>query len=62
MKSFCREPVMPSWRRRQLSITELLRQARIVTDPDRLARLNVEAANRKARMESEAAPAREEPC
>jgi hypothetical protein len=53
MKRMCRETVMPGWRRRQLAIAELLRHARIVTDPVKLARLSAEIARRKARTESD---------
>ena len=46
MKQTCRE-MTSSLRRRQLTVTELLRHARIVTDPKTLARLNAEVARCK---------------
>jgi hypothetical protein len=46
MKQTCRE-MTSSLRRRQLAVTELLRHARIVTDPKMLAYLDAEVARRK---------------
>lgn len=48
MKRMCRETARPAWNRRQLAMTELLRHARVVTDPNRLACLNAKVAKRKA--------------
>jgi hypothetical protein len=48
MKRICREPMTPSWRRRHLSSADLLRHARIVTDPEKLAYLNAEVERRRA--------------
>jgi hypothetical protein len=39
MKRMCRRIAAATWRRRQLAVTELLRNARIVTDPIKLASL-----------------------
>jgi hypothetical protein len=61
MKRMCRETVTPRWRRRQLAVTELLRHARIVTDPKKLAYLNAEVARRKGKAETELRRARSEP-
>jgi hypothetical protein len=52
MKDRCRE-MTSSRRRRQLSVTELLRHARIVTDPEKLACLDAEVARRKGKAESD---------
>jgi hypothetical protein len=46
MKQTCRE-MTSSLRRRQLAVTELLRHARIVTDPKTLAYLDAEVARRR---------------
>jgi len=54
MQRKCRKIAAPAWRRRQLAMTELLRHARVVTDPNKLACLNAEVARRKARAESDA--------
>jgi hypothetical protein len=48
MKRMCRNPITPSWRRRQLTSADLLRHARIVTDPEKLAYLNAEVAKQRA--------------
>lgn len=40
-------------RRRQLAVAELLRHARIVTDPEKLAGLDAEVARRKGKAESD---------
>ena len=50
MKQTCRE-MTSSVRRRQLAVTELLRHARIVTDPKTLAYLDAEVAKRKGGAE-----------
>jgi len=61
MKRTCREAAIPTWRERQLAMTELLRRARIVTDPEKLAHLNAKAAQRKARVAHEALRTAETP-
>ena len=53
MKQMCRE-ITSSLRRRQLAVTELLRHARIVTDPKTLARLNAEVGRCKGEAENAA--------
>ena len=58
MKQMCRE-ITSSLRRRQLAVTELLRHARIVTDPKTLAHLNAEVARCKG--ESEGATSEQNP-
>ncbi len=47
MKRICRKIGTTSWRRRQLAMTELLRNARVVTDTNMLARLKAKVARRK---------------
>ncbi|MFY9842404.1 MAG: hypothetical protein WA718_12375 [Terriglobales bacterium] len=47
MKHICHELFVSSTRRRQLAVTELLRRARIVTDPKKLADLNAQAEKLK---------------
>jgi len=54
MQRLCRKITAPIWRRRQLAMTELLRRARVVTDPNQLACLHAKVATRKAGTESEA--------
>src|SRR5271154_3600626 len=44
MKSVCRKIGSTAWRRRQLAMTELLRNARVVTDANKLARLKAQVA------------------
>ena len=51
MKQTCRE-MTSSLRRRQLAVTELLRHARVVTDPKMLAYLDAEVARRNAGAEA----------
>jgi hypothetical protein len=51
MKRMCRELATHTWSRRQCAMMELLRHARIVTDPNKLTSLKVEVAKRKARTE-----------
>jgi hypothetical protein len=53
MQRTCRKVSAPAWRRRQLAMTQLLRHAGVVTDPNKLACLNAEVARRKARIESD---------
>jgi hypothetical protein len=48
-------------RRRQLAVTELLRHARIVTDPEKLAWLDAEVARCKGKSESDRLNAKPEP-
>jgi len=52
MQRVCRKTTAPIWRRRQWAMTELLRRARVVTDPKKLACLNAKVATRKAETES----------
>jgi hypothetical protein len=47
MKRMCRHGRTPSWRRRQVSSADLLRHARIVTDPEELAYLKAEVERRR---------------
>jgi len=54
MQRLCRKTTAPTWRRRQLAMTELLRRARIVTDPKKLAYLNAKVATRNAGTENDA--------
>jgi hypothetical protein len=51
MKRMCRKRLITSWRRRQLTCEEILRHARIVTDPEKLAHLNAEAKKRRANFD-----------
>jgi hypothetical protein len=53
MQRMCRKIAAPIWRRRQLAMTELLRHARVVTDPNKLDFLTAEVARRKVRAESD---------
>jgi hypothetical protein len=53
MRLQCREIATGTRRRREFAVTELLRHARIVTDPNHLAYLKGEAAKRKVRTESD---------
>ena len=48
MNRTCRKSLTSSWRRRQASIANLLRHARIVTDPKKLAYLKAEARKQNA--------------
>jgi hypothetical protein len=52
MKRLCHETMTQTWRRRQLAVTELLRHAKIVTDPITLQYLNAQVALRKASPEA----------
>ncbi len=54
MQRMCRKVSAPAWRRRQLAMTEVLRRARVVRDPSKLAYLNAEVAKRKAKAERDA--------
>jgi hypothetical protein len=47
MQRLCRKTTAPTWRRRQFAMTELLRRARVVTDPKKLACLQAKVATRK---------------
>ncbi len=47
MKRMCRRIGTTTWCRRQLAMSELLHNARVVTDPNTLARLKAEAARRE---------------
>jgi hypothetical protein len=49
MNQMCRHRLTPSRRKRQLSSAEILRHARIVTDPEKLAYLKAEVEKRNAR-------------
>jgi len=42
-----------TWRRRQLAISDLLRHAKIVTDPNILEHLNAQVAKREAATQGE---------
>jgi hypothetical protein len=49
MKRVCRKIATISWRRRQLAVTELLRNARVVSDPIKIASLRAKVARRDPR-------------
>ena len=51
MRRMCRETMTQTWRRRQLAISDLLRHAKIVTDPNILQHLSAKAAKRNAATE-----------
>jgi hypothetical protein len=53
MKRPCHEMMTQAWRRRQLAVAELLRHAKIVTDPITLEYLNAQVALRRARAEGD---------
>jgi hypothetical protein len=61
MKRLCHETATQTWRRRQLAVTELLRHAKIVTDPITMEYLNAQVALRRARAEGERQQARRQP-
>jgi hypothetical protein len=61
MKRPCHERMTQTWRRRQLAVTELLRHAKIVTDPITLENLNAQVALRRARAEGDPQRARRQP-
>jgi len=46
----CRQMSASSLRRRQLAVTELLRHARVVSDPQKMAALNAAVARRKTEI------------
>jgi hypothetical protein len=48
MNRICRETMTQTWRRRQLAISDLLRHAKIVTDPNTLKYLKAQAVKRDA--------------
>ena len=54
MQRMCRKISASAWRRRQFAMTEVLRHARVVRDPNKLAYLNTEVAKRKAKAEGDA--------
>jgi hypothetical protein len=53
MKRMCRGTITQTWHRRQLAVMDLLRRAKIVTDPNKLEYLNARVAERKARTEGD---------
>jgi hypothetical protein len=53
MNRLCHETVTQTWRRRQLAISDLLRHAKIVTDPRTLEHLNAQVAKRESAIEGE---------
>ena len=61
MRSLCHNTTTQTWRRRQLAVTELLRHAKIVTDPITLEYLNAQVALRRARAEGHSRRARYQP-
>jgi len=61
MNRMCRETLPQSWRRRQLAISDLLRHAKIVTDPIRLEHLNAKIAKREPAIEGEPLRVRRQP-
>ena len=61
MRSLCHNTTTQTWRRRQLAVTELLRHAKIVTDPITLEYLNAQVALRRAKAEGDRQRARRQP-
>jgi hypothetical protein len=61
MKGQCRATIRPTWRTREMAVTELLRHATVVSDPVRLAYLNAEAAKNKGKTEGGAPRVRRRP-
>jgi hypothetical protein len=61
MKRLCHEMMTATWRRRQLAVTDLLRHAKIVTDPLTLEYLDAQVALRRARAEADSRGARRQP-
>jgi hypothetical protein len=61
MRRLCHNTTTQTWRRRQLAVTELLRHAKIVTDPITLEYLNAQVALRRARAEGDRQRARRQP-
>jgi hypothetical protein len=53
MKRMCRRIATTNWRRRQLAVTELLRNARVVTDPIKIASLNAKVARGKTASDAD---------
>lgn len=53
MKRRCRCIATSKWSTRQLAVTDLLRNATIVTDPIRLASLDARVAKLKAKSDNE---------
>jgi hypothetical protein len=53
MKRMCRKIGSASWRRRQLAMTELLHNAKVVTDPSKLACLKAAVAKRELGSEGD---------
>jgi len=58
MKGTCRKMMTQTWRGRQLAVTDLLRHAKIVTDPNTLEYLNAQVAPRRASAEGDRPRAR----
>jgi hypothetical protein len=61
MNRMCHKTATQTWRRRQLAISDLLRHAKIVTDPTTLAHLNAQVAKREAASEGELLRAEAQP-
>jgi hypothetical protein len=61
MKRLCHEMMTQTWRRRQLAVTDLLRHAKIVTDPITLEYLKTQVALRRAGAEGDPQRARRYP-
>jgi DnaJ-domain-containing protein 1 len=61
MRRLCHDTTTQTWRRRQLAVTELLRHAKIVTDPITLEYLNAQVALRRARAGDHSQRARRQP-
>ena len=53
MNRMCHETMTQTWRRRQLAISDLLRHAKVVTDPRTLEHLNAQVAKRESAIECE---------
>jgi hypothetical protein len=60
-KSLCHETTTQTWRRRQLAVMDLLRHAKIVTDPITLEYLNAQVALRTARAGADPPRAKRHP-
>src|SRR5271154_1161 len=61
MKGKCRTTIRPTWRTREMAVTELLRHVTVVSDPVRLAYLKAEAAKNKGKNEGSPARVRRRP-
>ncbi len=61
MKRLCHEMMTETWRGRQLAVRDLLRHAKIVTDPITLEYLDAQVALRRARAEGDSQRARRQP-